>query len=66
MSVVHRMAEECDDQLRAHGSIEMHGAVAAAVAPGNATSAALAGHAVRAKLGDQDIVYKFSNRSTKS
>jgi len=48
------MAEECDDQLRAHGIIEVHEA-AAAVARGNATSAALTGRPCGQTL-DQDIV----------
>jgi hypothetical protein len=43
------LAEECDDHLRADGLIAVHGDTAAAVARGNATSAALAGQAVQAK-----------------
>jgi hypothetical protein len=40
---------EGDDRLRADGLIAVHGETAAAVARGNATSAALAGQAVQAK-----------------
>ena len=40
---------ELDDHLRADGLIAVHGEGAAAVARGNATSAALAGQVVQAK-----------------
>jgi hypothetical protein len=43
------MIEEWDDHLRADGLIAVHGETAAAVARGNATSAALAGQVVQAK-----------------
>ena len=43
------MTEEWDDHLRADGLIAVHGGTAAAVARGNAASAALAGQAVQAK-----------------
>ena len=43
------MTEERDDHLRADGLIAVHGTTAAAVARGNATSAALAGQPVQAK-----------------
>ena len=43
------MTEERDEELRAHGLIEVHGEAAAGVARGNASSAALAGQVVQAK-----------------
>lgn len=43
------MTEEWDDRRRADGLIAVHGKTAAAVARGNATSAALAGQTVQAK-----------------
>jgi hypothetical protein len=43
------MTEEWNDRLRADGLMAVHGEAAAAVARGNATSAALAGQAVQAK-----------------